>query len=152
VSALIGELSCRFGTPTFPPHVTLLAGLDQGADAVVARARQLARALHDLSVRFAGLEESGHYLRALSARIEPELPILDARRRAEAVLEVRPSEPFLPHLSLLYGDVPAPTRRLLANEVAMSAPPSIVLRALEVVSTEGTVGEWRRLERWPLGL
>jgi hypothetical protein len=42
------------------------------------------------------------------------------------------------------------TRRHLAAEARESAPPAIVLRALEVHRTEGTPGEWRRLARLPL--
>lgn len=150
ITALIGELSARFGTPPFPPHVTLLGGLAADPETAVVRSRQLSAVLCDLSVRFNGLEHSAEYFRALVARIAPDLPILDARRRAQAAFPSEPMGPFMPHLSLLYGSLPVETRRLLADEVRESAPSAIVLRSLDVMSTDGTASEWRRLARLPL--
>ena len=150
IAALIGEISARFGTPTFAPHVTLLGGLSVDAEAAVEAAGQLAAGLSDLSIRFEGLEHSADYFRALVVRVAPDLPILDARRRAQAAFPSEPVGPFVPHLSLLYGTVPVETRRHLAAEVRESAPAAIVMRHLEVVATEGTVAEWRRLARLPL--
>jgi hypothetical protein len=150
VSALIGELSARFGTPSFPPHVTLLAGIGADPEAVVARARGLAGSLRDFSVRFDGLEHSAEFFRAVIVRVAPDLPILDARRRAQAAFPAEPVGPFVPHLSLLYGSLPVETRRHLIADVRESAPDSIVLRRLDVVLTDGTPGEWRGLERLPL--
>jgi len=150
IAALIGELSARFGTPSFPPHVTLLPGLSADAESVVARSRELAGSLRDLSIRFEGLEHSAEFFRALVVRIAPDLPILDARRRAQMAFPAEPAGPFMPHLSLLYGALPVETRRHLAAEARESAPEAIVLRHLEVVVTEGPPTRWRRIERLPL--
>jgi len=137
-AALIGELSARFGTPTFAPHVTLLGGLAVDPETAVTTAGDLAAGLTDLSVRFEGLEHSGDYFRALVVR------------RAQAAFPSEPVGPFVPHLSLLYGAVPVETRRHLAAEVRESAPAAIVMRHLDVVATEGAVAQWRRLARLPL--
>jgi hypothetical protein len=83
-------------------------------------------------------------------RIAPDLPILDARRRAQAAFPSEPVGPFMPHLSLLYGTLPVETRRHLTAEARESAPGSIVLRGLQVVSIDGPPGEWRGLARFPL--
>jgi hypothetical protein len=40
--------------------------------------------------------------------------------------------------------------RHLVEEVSPSSPPSLSLRTLEVVSTEGPVSAWRSLARLPL--
>ena len=149
-TALIGELSARFGTPSFLPHVTLLGGLAVDAATAVERARALASTLRDFSVRFEGLEHSADYFRALIVRVAPDLPVLDARRRAQMAFPSEPVGPFVPHLSLLYGSLPVETRRHLAAEVRESAPEAMVLSRLDVVATEGLTSEWRLLARLPL--
>jgi Cyclic phosphodiesterase-like protein len=151
VGALLSELSCRFGTPVFGPHVTLMAGLALHPDAVVGRCRELARGLHPIPLRFLSVQRGADYFRALYALASPDLPILDARQRAEALFPAHPRESFLPHLSLLYGALPGETMRLLAEEVGSASPPSLLLYTLEVVSTEGPVSAWRSLARLPLG-
>lgn len=151
VGAVVSELSCRFGTPTFAPHVTLMAGLELHPDAVVGRCRELARGLHPFSLRFLGVQTGTDYFRSLYVLASPDLPILDARKRAETLFAAHPRESYMPHLSLLYGSLPAETARLLAAEVVPAAPPSLVLRTLEVVATEGPVSDWRSIARLPLG-
>jgi hypothetical protein len=150
ISALIGEMSARFGTPPFAPHVTLVGGLGADPDAVVERARDLSRLLRDFSLRFEGLEHSADYFRALVVRVAPDLPILDARRRAQMAFPSESFGPFVPHLSLLYGTLPVETRRHLAAEARDSAPGAMVMKSLEVVLTEGEPGAWRHLARLPL--
>lgn len=108
--------------------------------------------MSDLSIRFEGLEHSAEYFRALIVRVAPDLPILDARRRAQMAFREEPPAPFLPHLSLLYGSLPVETRRHLAAELRASAPDALVLRTLDVMSTEGEPAEWRRLARFELGI
>lgn len=149
-TALIGELSARFGSPPFPPHVTLLGGLATDADTAVERSQRLAASLRDFSVRFEGLEHSAEYFRALVVRVAPDLPILDARRRAQMAFPAEPVGPFVPHLSLLYGSLPVETRRHLAADVRESSPDAMVMRSLDVMATQGTPSEWRRLARLPL--
>jgi 2'-5' RNA ligase len=151
LGAIVSELSCRFGTPVFAPHVTLLAGLALHPDVVIGRCRELARGLHPLSLRFLGVQRGTDYFRTLYVLASPDLPILDARQRAESLFAAHPRESFMPHLSLLYGALPAETTRLLAEEVSSSSPATLLLRTLEVVSTEGPVSAWRSLARLPLG-
>ena len=152
VGAIVSELSCRFGTPVFSPHVTLLAGLTLHPDAVVGRCRELTRGLHPFSLRFLGVQRGTDYFRTLYVLGSPDLPILDARQRAESLFPAHPRESFMPHLTLLYGALPAETVRLLADEVASSSPSTLLLQTLEVVSTEGPVSAWRSLARLPLGV
>ncbi|MET0556606.1 MAG: 2'-5' RNA ligase family protein [Vicinamibacteria bacterium] len=151
LGAIVSELSCRFGTPAFTPHVTLMAGLALHPEAVVGRCRELARGLHPFSLRFLGVQRGADYFRTLFVLASPDLPILDARQRAESLFAAHPRESFMPHLSLLYGALPTETLRLLAEEVSASSPPSLLLQTLEVVSTEGPVSAWRSLARLPLG-
>ena len=109
VGAIVSELSCRFGTPVFSPHVTLLAGLALHPEAVVGRCRELARGLHPFSLRFLGVQRGADFFRTLYVLASPDLPILDARQRAESLFPAHPRESFMPHLSLLYGALPAET-------------------------------------------
>jgi 2'-5' RNA ligase len=151
VGALVSELSCRFGTPAFAPHVTLMAGLALHPEAVIGRGRELARVLRPFPLRFLGVQRGADFFRALYVLASPDLPILDARQRAESLFPAHPRESFMPHLSLLYGALPVETVRLLAEEVSSSSPASLSLRTLEVVATEGPVSDWRSLARLPLG-
>jgi hypothetical protein len=70
-AALVSELSCRFGTPAFAPHVTLMAGLALHPDAVIGRCRELARGLHPIPIRFLGVQRGADFFRALYTLASP---------------------------------------------------------------------------------
>ena len=152
VGALVSELSCRFGTPV----VRSARDADGRARAASGGGRSAAAASWRAGCTRSrcaswACSAAPTIFRALYVLASPDLPILDARQRAESLFPAHPRESFMPHLSLLYGALPAETMRLLAEEVASSSPPSLSLRTLEVVATEGPVSAWRSLARLPLG-
>jgi hypothetical protein len=143
---------CRFGTPPFAPHVTLLAGLALHPEAVVGRCRELARSLHPFPLRFLGVQRGTDYFRTLFVLASPDLPILDARQRAESLFAAHPRESFMPHLSLPLRSAarrdgaPAGRRGLLVGTaVAAASGRSRWSRP------RGPVSAWRSLARLPLG-
>jgi 2'-5' RNA ligase len=99
-----------------------------------------------MALRLAGLEGSDEYFRALFARVGETDQLLAAHEQAREAFARRRDPPFLPHLSLVYGRLPASTRRSLVAELEAEIPRSFVAVRLEVVRTEGPPGEWRRLD------
>lgn len=58
----------------------------------------------------------------------------------------------MPHASLVYGDLPMPTREAIRQEAEpglLSDP--LMLDSLEVWCTQGVVAEWKRLATFAIG-
>lgn len=58
---------------------------------------------------------------------------------------------YMPHASLLYGDLPMTTREAIAQDVG----PGLIdleleLDSIEVWCTQGVVSEWRLIRSFPL--
>lgn len=148
LAALIKALARRFGGPIFEPHVTLLAGVPGPAETVVTRAREIVRSRSPLGLRLGGLEAGDSYFRCLYLRVEPSPELLSLHSRARKAFGRR-DEPFFPHVSLMYGNPPAPAAAIEA--IHSSAPAGFEARRLEVFSTEGEVERWHRAGRVRLG-
>ena len=142
LSALIAELAARLGTPRFPPHVTLIPGLVGDEADLAGRTVELSRRLPSLRVRLGPVEATGDYFRCLYLRAEPVAALRAAHSLAAEVFGVRDDPDFLPHLSLVYGNLEAAERRL--TEELEDSPRAFEAVSLELWRTEGRVGEWER--------
>lgn len=143
LARLIADLASRCGTPPFDPHVTLLAGLGLPAGEVVRRAGTLA--LDALVLALRPPEGRAEPFRCLYLPVIQTLRLLHTQAVARSAFGVQDEGPYEPHLSLVYGRLDEDRKSKLAKEIAADVPPPVRFAALEVVKTEGPVGEWRRL-------
>jgi hypothetical protein len=150
-SALVESLAVRLGTTPFPPHITLLPGLDREPAEILAGTRSVASTLRPFRVRLLAVEGREEHFRCLIALAAREDPLRDAHVAAARAFDREPDPEFLPHVSLVYGWLPAGTRRALAAEVAPAALVSFRAASLEVWRTEGPVAEWRQIGAFELG-
>lgn len=145
--ALIRDLARLHRTPVFEPHVTLLGGLPLPESEVQRRACALAAGLRAFPLRGTVVEGADEYFRRLFVRVEATETLLGAHARAREAFDAKEA-PFLPHLSLLYGDrAPAAGPELLKDRAGWS----FEVRSLEVVRTQGPPDAWRRLAAYPFG-
>lgn len=146
LAALIASLAARLSTPAFVPHVTLLAAVEGSpAEDVLATARALSASLRPLAVYLEGVEDRDEYFRCLFARAVVDAPLHAAHAAAARAFRRQPDPAFFPHLSLVYGELPAEDKRLLALELAGSVVTSFEADRLHVWRTQGTVSDWREL-------
>jgi 2'-5' RNA ligase len=144
LAARIGELSRRFGTPPFDPHVTLLPGIEMDDDTARLRTGELAARLGPIRVQLTTAGQEDEYFRSVFIDVDPGPELLEARRLSTRVFGIERAAPFRPHLSLLYGDLKEEQRRHAVGSVAEGGV-AFLVRRLELVRTAGRVEEWRRL-------
>lgn len=152
LAGLIARLAGRFGTVAFPPHVTLLAGIDAPEAEVIAAARALARERTPLPIALTGVGGRAGHFRCLFLRVEATDALRQAHAGAARRCGRRPDPAFFPHLSLVYGVLAPETKAELADELAAEARVSFESRRLHVWRTEGPVADWRQLAAFALEL
>lgn len=150
LSATIEDLARRLGTPSFEPHVTLIGRLAPSAPEIVIAAEKLAASTPPFQLQLARLGHSAQYLRCVFYEIEDSPVLAELHRRARSLLRSDKDRPFFPHLSLVYADLDEPTRLRLVEEMAGENREPFPVNELQVVRTEGDVGDWRPLAAFPL--
>jgi 2'-5' RNA ligase len=143
LSGLIATLGRRLGTPVFEPHVTLLGGIEQPRETVLASAASLAEGLRPFEVRLGGADHRPEYFRCVFLTAEGDA-LRAAHARAKEAFGRR-HELFEPHLSLVYGDLPAGRREALLTEIGAGFDSTFEVRALSVYSTAGEPAAWLRV-------
>lgn len=151
LAALIDELAARHGTPRFAPHLTLLPLVEGAEDDVLARAAELARELPPLEVRLLGPETRDEYFRRLFVRAEATPALREAHARAAARFGREANPGFLPHVSLLYGRLPAEEAEGLRAALVGRVEGRFDAVHLHAWRTAGPVADWRPLGRFALG-
>jgi putative hydrolase of the HAD superfamily len=151
-AALISSLSRCFSGPTFDPHVTLLGSMDADGDALADRMRGLAGRLPPLSLHPLAVSCLNDYYRSLFVDLElgPQLGV--AREEARRAFEVPfAGRPYTPHLSLYYGELAAPLKQQLCEELREGIPPAFTADRLRLVAGGARPGDWREVLTLDLG-
>lgn len=150
---MINDLSRSLpGSPTFAPHVTLLAPVALSVP-VWEVMTTLQKAINDASSRCSlrGLQlelqpaqGGSHYFQSVLAPITPTDPLLILRRACEDAFSIHRPTPYFPHLSLLYGDITDQERSDIADRVNREnrLPSAISVEEVVLVKALGKVQDW----------
>lgn len=142
-AALIARLAQRLGTPVFEPHLTL-AGTSLAAAEAIVRLRALAQQLPPLTIRLGELQSTDAYFRCVYARAELS-PALGAAYATACRLLDQPLGDFLPHLSLVYGDLDADTKKSLTSELGGRLDLTFVADRVALYDPTGSPSVWQRV-------
>ena len=136
--------------PDFEPHITLLGGIETNEATVVNRTRDLVRGRDPLKLAFGDVSCSTTTYQCVFLLVVPSVPLLELRQAATDSFG-RAAELYVPHVSLVYGDL-SPENRVQATRSidADSLPDSVRVDTIEIVDTDGPVSEWRTVSTHPL--
>ena len=141
---LIGEYARSYpDAPDFDPHITLLGGIETDEPTVVDRARDLVRGRDPLELEFGDISCSTTTHQCVFLLTAPSVPLLEFRQAATESFG-RAAEMYVPHVSLVYGDLNFEDRvRAVRSIDTASLPDSVLVDTIEVVDTDGPVSDWR---------
>jgi len=140
-------LRAEHGGPSFAPHLTLLSGLT--ASDLAARTAELAATIAPIEVRVTRASWGARWFQCVYLLAARAPGLLAARSAACAALGGSPTASFLPHISLLYGELPVATRADICQRLT-PLPPGFVARELVLVNTVGPAEQWTEMGRYPL--
>ena len=152
LAGTILDLSRKYATPAFQPHVTLAGGVVGPAREVTAKMRDLARQISPFTVRLAAVDGLEDYFRCLIVRVAKTHPIMRANKAAREVFRLEQQPAFTPHLSLLYGNLPASAKQRIIASLARQFELEFKVSSLHLYLIKREPAAWRRVARFGLGL
>ena len=150
IAHLIEDLSSRHRSPRFEPHVTLLSGIHEAEAEAVAKLGRLAAELKPIEAGLTRIEYLELYYRCLFFRTDESQALMAARREAEQRFEHSQVEPFVPHISFLYGSLPLFAKQAIIQELGENYPRRLCLDRIRLVETGQTPDHWRSLAEFKL--
>jgi len=143
----ISDLSARFRTNVFEPHITLLGELDAPLNKLLSVCETLSAQILPLRITLSEIELAEDFYRAIALKAEPDIALTKAWRTACGSLEKNPLL-FRPHLSLLYGTADAEGKVEAAASLQANLPLQARFDTLSVVRTEGDMSNWSIIKKY----
>lgn len=151
--AIVDDLSERFDTESFCPHLTLMEDMPRSRDDLAAVLNHSFAGQPSFEAQINRVDGLPLFFRSLFAGFEAAGPLVDLKTRAVKAFERGEVESFMPHISLAYGvteeQKAAPITDLNARLTGK------VIRFTEVVVTASAqsipIKDWQIVYRHVLG-
>lgn len=103
LQAVIDNLSSRFGSPRFRPHLTLFEEVRYSAQDLASIVLDASEGIRRFDAAIGAIETSALYFRSFYARFSACAPLHRLHEAVASRLGAAKRGDFVPHISLLYG-------------------------------------------------
>jgi len=146
LSGIISRLSDQYTTPRFPPHVTLVEGLTGEEQDLSSRTMRLASHIRPFQITLTTLDYLDEYFRCLFFHVEESPALLETAQAARKLFHQGRDSRFMPHLSLMYGDLDPATKRQIVHSLSTNVKPTFLVESLHLYSISGGPEDWRLVQ------
>ncbi|MSR73497.1 MAG: hypothetical protein EXS60_00330 [Candidatus Pacebacteria bacterium] len=142
-----------YGALAFPPHVTLIGGIEGDAADIKEKTAAIAARLTPYKIQLGNIESEIGYYRKLFLRVFQSKRAMESNLIAQKILRVEQGD-YLPHCSLAYGDlVPSEITEIketyIPNDLASKA--GFTANLVQLWNTSKAVKDWRCIASFPFG-
>ena len=150
LQAVIDTLAERYRAPRFAPHMTLLGRLFGDEADLAAKTEMLAATLQKFPVSVPGFAGAPYYFRCFYAPVASSPELRHAVDEAGSQFKASAGADFLPHLSLLYGQLHRDEKRQIPGIIGNAVPRSLEFDRLQLVRMSLSVSAWEVVAEHPL--
>lgn len=150
LSSIISKLSRNYKTPDFEPHVTLLGGLMGAKEEIIGKTSNLTGHIKPYQLTLTKVDYLDEYFRCLFIKVKKTKLVIDANLEASNFFEYKQYQAYLPHLSLMYGNLPTEVKKEIITKIGKSFAISFKATSIHLFSTQGEPADWYRVKEFPL--
>lgn len=139
---LIARFSREYSTPRFEPHVTLIGECDMSETAVLVRTKELASKIQPFDIRLNRIEYLDRYFQCVFIKAEKTQDLMKARASACALFGQKKDEKYMPHLSLIYGNLPPRVKQSIVQSAGGTLELQFCAEKIYLYHTGGSPEHW----------
>lgn len=147
----ISDLSLKYNTPNFLPHITLMGGVEGSQEEGIEKTSKLASLIKPFKVELTYIDYLDYYFQCLFVRCKETRKLIEANERARKVFGRESDPAYMPHLSLIYGDFTHETKNGIVGEIGKQFNISFGVDKIHLYSTNGEVKDWFKIGEFSLG-
>jgi len=149
LSDLISKLSSRLHTPVFEPHLTLIGEVEGEEKGIIQKTEELASAIRPFEITLTRIGYLDHFFRCLFIRAEESGNLLKANEKAKEIFGRMDDPKYMPHLSLVYGNLTEEKKKDVIAETGENFGISFVAGSIHLVKTTGETTDWKKIKEFP---
>lgn len=146
---LIKKLAQEYKTLVFDPHITILGQASDNESTAIKLTEELVTGISPFSITLNKIGYQDYYFRALYVLVEKTEPLLKLHEKAKQLFGKQDIPPYIPHLSLLYGDFPVAIKEKIMQEIGREQLSTFEVKSLHVFKTEGEADSWYSVKEIP---
>lgn len=150
LSEVVRKLSCAYQTRLFDPHVTLAGGITGPEDELLAKTEKLASNLYRIMITPQEVQYLNEFYRSLFLTVTPAESLINANKLAKQLFELPLNEEFMPHLSLLYGDLSVNEKERIKRELDSNLLRKFIVDRIVFFRTNIQSDQWASVKSFPL--
>jgi len=149
LAGIISDLSKRYHTPEFEPHVTLLGEVEKNEEeGMVYATSSLSHLIKPFEIRLDGLDYGGENFKSLFVKVKADKHIINAYLLARKIFKPGDKK-YMPHLSLLYGNLSPRERKAIIGKIG-NFDLSFEADKIHLFSTKGEPKKWYKVNEFEL--
>ncbi|KAG8086113.1 hypothetical protein GUJ93_ZPchr0010g10511 [Zizania palustris] len=114
---IMGGLRAAHGGPAFEPHATVVGAIRLRRSAAIEALRTAAAGIRPYTARVAGVACGDFFYQCVYLLLEPNPEVVEASDHCCGHFGYHRSTPYMPHVSLLYGDLTDEEKEVARNKV-----------------------------------
>lgn len=118
---IIQKYSKEYKTPLFVPHLTMISHAYFPGDTVVETVRKIVKQFKPFELQVGNVEISTTYHQCVFARTNTTAGLMNLHLSLKESLNIQEKHVFMPHLSLVYGDLDMTTREKISQEIKLKS-------------------------------
>ncbi|MGP0592324.1 2'-5' RNA ligase family protein [Nitrospira sp. T9] len=131
----IADLSKAYHAPIFYPHVTLLDSLPGTEEAISLRCVKLGKSLTPFDIFLAEPAYGDQYFQCVFLKAQETPALMNAHELANRLF-VKASNPFMPHLSLLYGHYSLEMKHKITSTLSQSLSLNFTVDTIHLIHSK----------------
>ena len=147
---LILQLSRKYDTPYFEPHVTLIGEILGSKSGVISKTAKLASAVPPYRIELGDATYLDKYFQCLLIRAKETAEVMKANSKAREIFSRINDPKYTPHLSLMYGKFPPEKKEKIIAEIGNKFRLSFDSDRIHLFYTEGKPKDWCRIREFSL--
>lgn len=142
----IKKLSKKYNTPIFAPHVTLISSLTASETELVSLTNTLASSLHPFELILTKAGYQNNFYKSLFIHIKNNGVLNEMHETACQLFDQPDPAPYLPHLSLLYGDLDRNEKERILNIIGREFHIHFSVNSIVLMKIEDRPEQWKKIE------
>lgn len=146
LAEIISQLSKKYSTPNFEPHLTLIGDLLRSEEEIISKTLELAEQLKPFEINLKKADYFDEYFKCLFIRAERSKEVIKANNIAREAFNLKLDPEYMPHLSLMYGNLSPETKEKILADLGKEFDLSFEVKSIHLFSTAGEAKDWSKVK------
>lgn len=150
LTIIISKLSHHYGTTPFPPHITLLSGIEIDLDSIIDTCTTITNDYKKFYIPLLGLDFTDLFYRNLYIQAKTSQILLKLYEDFNTHLKIEAEKTFIPHVSLLYGNISTANKHKIKEKLDQTYADTFHCHRLDIYATNDEIQNWHLIQAFEL--